>query len=488
MLPTGGGKSLCYQVPALATQSLVIVISPLIALMKDQVQNLQKKGIRSGALYSGQSMDEKRLLFHQMNQPGEFVLYLSPERVQKEGFQKWIQGRNIALFAIDEAHCISQWGHDFRSEYACLSELRKWRPDVPILALTASATPTVLDDIAKQLHIKKAQRKVHGFYRSNLYYQVETCQDEEEKLQYVLEALKKVKNGRVIIYCGTRKTTEELSLELKSRGIQKVDFYHAGLSGPDRSSSQEKYIKGETRILVATNAFGMGIDQADVRLVIHFQMPANIDSLYQEMGRAGRDGEMSTCLLLYSKKDKGLQSYFIDQSEAKKEIKNLRWKNLDALVAYAEGGECRHSEILTYYKDSQRIQNCGHCDSCAPADSLRIPTPASTTVSFTKVLGQDKTKAKTKKEKNRYDSPLSQEDEYLFNEFKNWRKAKSIEKDVPAFMIFGDKTLREIVKKKPTRVDELTTIYGVGESKLSEYGSEIINLLSTYAESGPPSL
>lgn len=455
--------------------------------MKDQVQNLRKKGIRAGAFYSGQSLDEKRQIFQQMNEEGEFVLYLSPERVQKEGFKKWIENRKIALFAIDEAHCISQWGHDFREEYAYLSELRKWRPDVPILALTASATPTVLDDVAKQLQIRKAQRKVHGFYRSNLYYQVESCQDDDEKLQYVLEALKHHPQGRIIIYCGTRKITEELCLELKARGIEQVSFYHAGLSTSERNKSQEDYVQGKTRILVATNAFGMGIDQADVRLVIHYQMPANIDSLYQEMGRAGRDGKMSTCLLLYAKKDKGLQSYFIDQSEARKEIKNLRWKNLEALVAYAEGGECRHSEILTYYKDSQRIGECGHCDVCAPQSTLRVPEAIVSAPVFAKVIGSSQNKEKKSNKKSKFDVPLTKEQEYLFNEFKNWRKAKSIEKEIPAFMIFGDKTLREIVLKKPSQISDLTSIYGVGESKLAEYGSEIISILNSYEEMGPTS-
>lgn len=489
VLPTGGGKSLCFQYPAISKQGLVIVISPLIALMKDQVQNLKKRGIRSGTLHSGQSLDEKRRIFDEMNQPGEYILYLSPERVQKEGFQKWIQERKIILFAIDEAHCVSQWGHDFREEYGALSNLKKWRPDVPILALTASATPTVLDDICKQLSIVKAERKVHGFYRSNLYYQVEHCQDDSEKFLFLIEALNKFTEGRVLIYCGTRKIVEETAIEL-SHKFSKVGYYHAGLSQQLRTETQNKYINSETRILVATNAFGMGIDQADVRLVIHYQMPANIDSLYQEMGRAGRDEKHSTCLLLYSKKDKGLQSFFIDNSEAKKEIKNLRWRNLDALIAYSEGGECRHSEILTYYRDSQRLKNCGHCDSCDPKSERKVLSPKEYSPQFLKVLSKSSengspanrkqnVKAR-KKEKNSFDTALNTDQEYLFTEFKNWRKAKAIEKDVPAFMIFGDKTLRELVLKKPSNLSELSNIYGFGEVKIAEYGPELISVLNSF--------
>ncbi|MGZ3690864.1 MAG: RecQ family ATP-dependent DNA helicase, partial [Pseudobdellovibrio sp.] len=252
VLPTGGGKSLCYQFPAVYLNKLVIVISPLIALMKDQVAALEKKGISAGALYSGQSEDEKRLIFSKINLGGTFILYLSPERVQKEGFQKWILQRPIGLFAVDEAHCVSQWGHDFRAEYAELKILKKLRPDVPVLALTASATPTVLDDIEKNLNLVKPARLVHGFYRSNLYYQVENCEDDEVKEQWLLQSLKQFPTGRVLVYCGTRKVTEEISSLLQGNFSQ-VDYYHAGLSSNERTRVQQAYVRGDLRILVATN-------------------------------------------------------------------------------------------------------------------------------------------------------------------------------------------------------------------------------------------
>ena len=187
--------------------------------------------------------------------------------------------------------------------------------------------------------------------------------------------------GRIIVYCGTRKVTESVAAFLQ-RKFSHVGFYHAGLTGGERTQNQEDYEAGRLRILVATNAFGMGIDQPDVRLVVHYQMPANIDALYQEMGRGGRDGLESTCLMLYSRKDKGLQGYFITSSEAPQEIKNARWRNLEALVNYSEGGECRHAEILTYYKDAQRIERCGHCDSCAPSSTRRVPQPPAAPVAF----------------------------------------------------------------------------------------------------------
>ncbi len=469
VLPTGGGKSLCYQYPAVYRQGLVVVVSPLIALMKDQVQSLKRQGIPAGCLYSGQSVDEKKYVFSEMNKGGSFILYLSPERVQKEGFQKWIAKRNIVLFAIDESHCVSQWGHDFREEYSQLNILKKLRPDVPILALTASATPLVLNDIAKNLQLKKPVKMVHGFYRPNLYYQVEHCFDDNEKALLLVQAIKQNPEGRVLVYCGTRRAAEEVSFFL-SEQFSQVEYYHAGLPTAERTRIQDLYIESEIRILVATNAFGMGIDQPDVRLVVHYQMPANIDSLYQEMGRAGRDEKESTCLMLYSKKDKGLQSFFIQSSDAPYSIKELRYRNLDTLVDYSEGSECRHSEILTYYKDSQRITNCGHCDVCDPESSRRIQR-----VDFVPSPSVKIKKTRIKKVSTT-DVVMDLIQEERFKALKVWRKSKAQELDIPAFVVFSDKTLRDIAIKNPQNLDQLKTIHGIGETKLQKFGQDILSL------------
>jgi ATP-dependent DNA helicase RecQ len=469
VLPTGGGKSLCYQYPAVYKNQLVIVVSPLIALMNDQVEGLTRMGIPAGCVHSDQSSQQKREMFQRLQRGGAFVLYVSPERTQKEGFLSWVQKIPVALFAIDEAHCVSVWGHDFREEYSLLNKLKELRPDVPMLALTASATPFVIKDIAKQLTLVKPSRHVHGFYRGNLYYQVEACADDHEKMGFLLKALAQTSEGRVIVYCGTRSKTEELA-DFLSHRFSGVDFYHAGMSGEVRQKKQDDYSRGATRILLATNAFGMGIDHPDVRLVVHYQMPANIDSLYQEMGRAGRDGKMSTCLLLYAKKDKGLQSFFIQNSKAPASVQSSRWRALENLVGYAEGGECRHAEILTYYQDSQRIDHCGHCDVCAPSDHLRIqkPTGVVTTRSATKPATKKSSKATADS------AELTADQLRIFEILKLWRKDKAKELDTPAFIIFSDKTLRDLARKHPVTMEELKGIYGMGEFKIEKFGKELL--------------
>lgn len=469
VMPTGRGKSLCYQLPAIVSKGLVIVVSPLISLMEDQVRKLRALGIGAGYVHSGQTFSDKQNVFAEMKKSESFILYLSPERVQKDGFAKWIATQEISLFAIDESHCVSQWGPDFREDYYRLKFLREKRPDVPILALTASATPQVLKDIVKQLGLREPDKHIHGFYRPNLYYQVEHCDDDNQKFQRLVQGLKQTPTGRILIYCGTRKQSEHVASELKSK-FGKSAFYHAGMTPEDRLRVQTDYEKSDVRILAATNAFGMGIDHPNVRLVVHYQMPANVENYYQEIGRAGRDNEHSTCLLLYSKKDKGLHSYFITQSTADAATIKRRWNALNTIVEFAEGGECRHAGILTYFKDSFRIKACGHCDICDPDSERKVRAPE-------KVFEISKPSASKKRKKKGEDEPLSSQEQIRYEMLREWRKNYAEKNDIPAFIVFSNKALRSLATKNPQTLDELRDVYGFGDHKVEHLGELVLEQL-----------
>ncbi|MBX2984364.1 MAG: RecQ family ATP-dependent DNA helicase [Bacteroidia bacterium] len=324
LLPTGGGKSICFQVPALLQDKLCLVISPLIALMKDQVENLQSRGIKAQTLFSGQSLKEQNAILEQaVNQQLTF-LYISPERLSSEDFRGWLRNMDLSLLVVDEAHCINQWGYDFRPEYLQIGEIREQFPEVPVLALTASATPAAIKDIIKSLKFRQGEVVYRrSFIRENLVYLVRKIENKNYK---ILEICNKIA-GTGIIYTRNRRRTEELALYLKQNQIS-CDFYHAGLSTEERSQRQEDWIKNKTRIIVCTNAFGMGIDKPDVRFVIHYEPPDCIESYYQEAGRAGRDGLKAYCILCYFDSDtedekKKITEQFPDDKTLNKTYQNV---------------------------------------------------------------------------------------------------------------------------------------------------------------------
>ena len=359
LMPTGGGKSLCFQLPALLLPGLTLVISPLISLMKDQVDALQANGIAAAFINSTLTRPEIARIQAEAQAGKIKILYAAPERLILSEFQQFLQKARVSLLAIDESHCISEWGHDFRPDYLNLQMLRKIFPQVPVMALTATATPQVREDIIQQLSLQKARIFISSFNRPNLAYVVLGKQDAYGQL---LDILRQHPHAATIIYCFSRKDTENLAADLRAEGLDAL-AYHAGLENEERRTNQEKFIRDEVQIIVATIAFGMGIDKPDVRLVIHYHLPKSIEGYYQETGRAGRDGLPSKCILFYSSADAMKQQYFIRQIEDESERRNA-YQKLEQMVAYGELSTCRRQHLLAYFGEDYQEEKCDGCDIC----------------------------------------------------------------------------------------------------------------------------
>ncbi|MEX0845107.1 MAG: DNA helicase RecQ [Balneolaceae bacterium] len=359
IMPTGGGKSLCYQIPALVFDGLSIVVSPLISLMKDQVDQLTAYGISASYLNSSLSPQEYEATLDQIRRNKLDLLYLAPETLMKGSVLNLLSGLNVECVAIDEAHCISEWGHDFRPEYRQLADVTDRFNNAVTLGLTATATPRVQKDIANSLGLKNANTFIASFNRKNLYLDVVT---KSNPLQQVVNFLKRHEGESGIIYCFSRRQVDELTEDLNANGFNALP-YHAGLGETERTQNQNAFIRDEVDIIVATIAFGMGIDKPDVRFVIHHDMPKNIESYYQQIGRAGRDGLQSDCLFLFSYGDAGKIRYFIDQKEDPDE-QRVAELHLQKLMEYVEAHQCRRIKLLEYFGEHFNEQNCGMCDFC----------------------------------------------------------------------------------------------------------------------------
>jgi len=381
LLPTGGGKSLCFQLPALAREGLTVVVSPLIALMKDQVDALQASGIPATFLNSSLAANESRKRLRGLHNDEFRLLYAAPERLMLSGFLEDLQRWNVRLIAVDEAHCISEWGHDFRPEYRQISELRKHFPNVPFMALTATATGRVREDIVAHLKLREPKCYVASFNRPNLTYRIIPKNKPYGQLLNFLRA--RPRDGG-IVYCQSRKTTESVAANLSEDGV-KAKPYHAGLTPKQRSEHQELFLRDDVRVICATIAFGMGINKPNVRFVVHYDLPKNIEGYYQETGRAGRDGLPSECVLLFSAGDVVKQTMFIDEKPSPQEQQIAR-EQLQQMVHYAECAGCRRKELLAYFgekfsgtgilpvssekqseadrQDAYATTNCGACDNC----------------------------------------------------------------------------------------------------------------------------
>ncbi len=562
LLPTGGGKSLCFQLPALVRPGLTVVVSPLIALMKDQVDQLQASGVAATFLNSTLGADEARARLRGLHRGEYKLLYVAPERLMLEGWEENLKAWHVACLAIDEAHCVSEWGHDFRPEYRQLAKLRAALPEVPLMALTATATPRVRADIVTHLKLHDPATFVASFNRPNLTYRVIP---KDQPLKQIIEFVRKREHESGIIYCASRATAERCAESLAGRGFS-AKPYHAGLTADERSRHQEQFLRDDTRIICATIAFGMGINKPNVRWIIHHDLPKNIEGYYQETGRAGRDGLPGDCLLLFSAGDIAKQTHFLDEITDEQE-REISRNQLRQIVHYAESAGCRRGELLAYFGEKFPLDDCAACDNCmepretydgtivaqkflscvyriaqnsrfgvglnhiievltgADTDKIRrwahdrlttygigkefsrpqwaavgrelmrlgyvavaegeyatleltaegmAVLKARTPITLTKPMDLPKAKKVTRREGD------IACDEILFERLRVLRKKLADERRVPAYIVFGDNTLRAMARYYPATLDAMEGIPGLGEKKRAEFGETFAAEIAAY--------
>ena len=549
IMPTGAGKSICFQIPALLFEGVTLVISPLISLMKDQVDSLRQLGI--AAVYINSSVSKAQLYKDLQNISAGFykIIYIAPERLTSEYLPDSFKNLNISMVAVDEAHCLSQWGHDFRPSYRNILNFTNSLRIKPIIsAFTATATPEVKTDIINLLGLKQPNVFVTGFDRPNLYFSVLRG---EVKDKFVIDYVKKHQDEAGIIYVGTRKDVDALQVLLEIKGI-KAGRYHAGMTDEERNQMQEDFLYDNLSVMVATNAFGMGIDKPNVRYVIHYNMPKNMEAYYQEAGRAGRDGLSGNCILLYSPQDTQLQKFLISKSTESEIRQQLEYKRLQSMVDYCHTPQCLRAFILHYFGEFDVEEHCDNCSNCKlEGELIDITIDAQKVLSCVyrmherfgvKMIAEVLKGSKSAKIKQFNFERLSTyglmkerklkdisdlilrlsamqylditESQYpvvtlnelswqvlrgqkkvwqkmvivkkakakgeLFEALRSLRKELATKEKLPPYMIFSDATLTQMATDKPTDLELMKNIRGVGEFKLQKYGEEFLTVIKSY--------